>query len=42
MLITTDHSSFDYDMVVREASLIVDVRNALGGRREHRGKIVTL
>ena len=42
VLITTDHSSFDYDMVVRDASLIVDVRNALAGQREHRGKIVTL
>ena len=42
VLITTDHRAFDYDMVVRESSLIVDVRNALGGRRDHREKIVTL
>jgi UDP-N-acetyl-D-glucosamine dehydrogenase len=42
VVITTDHSTFDYDMIVREASLIIDVRNALGKERDHRGKIVTL
>jgi UDP-N-acetyl-D-glucosamine dehydrogenase len=34
VVICTDHSSFDYDAIVRGASLIVDSRNALKGRKE--------
>jgi UDP-N-acetyl-D-glucosamine dehydrogenase len=34
VVICTDHSAFDYDRIVRGASLIVDSRNALKKRRE--------
>jgi UDP-N-acetyl-D-glucosamine dehydrogenase len=34
VVICTDHSSFDYDSIVRGASLIVDSRNALKNRKE--------
>jgi UDP-N-acetyl-D-glucosamine dehydrogenase len=34
VVICTDHSSFDYDQIVRDASLIVDSRNALKQRSE--------
>jgi len=33
VVICTDHSSFDYERIVREAALIVDSRNALKSRR---------
>lgn len=33
VLIATDHSCIDYNMVVRNARLVVDTRNALGRRR---------
>jgi UDP-N-acetyl-D-glucosamine dehydrogenase len=39
-VIITDHSAFDYDALVERASLIVDTRNALKGRRSE--KIVRL
>lgn len=42
VVIVTDHRSFDYSTIAREAALIVDVRNALRDVREHREKIVTL
>ncbi|HEX9382364.1 MAG TPA: nucleotide sugar dehydrogenase [Gemmatimonadaceae bacterium] len=42
VLIVTDHRGFDYDMIAREAQLIVDVRNALRAISAHRDKIVTL
>ncbi len=42
VVIVTDHRSFDYAGIAREASLIVDVRNALRDVRKHRGKIITL
>jgi UDP-N-acetyl-D-glucosamine dehydrogenase len=42
VVIATDHRAFDYALIAREASLVVDLRNALGGIREHREKIVTL
>ena len=32
VLIVTDHSSLDYDLIRREAKLTVDTRHALGGR----------
>jgi UDP-N-acetyl-D-glucosamine dehydrogenase len=28
VLIATDHSSYDYDAIVRESKLVVDTRNA--------------
>jgi UDP-N-acetyl-D-glucosamine dehydrogenase len=34
VVICTDHSAFDYDRIVKRASLIVDSRNALKGRKE--------
>ena len=39
-IIVTDHSVIDYDMVVRESSLVVDTRNATAGVKENRDKIV--
>lgn len=40
VLITTDHSQVDYDLVVRESSLVVDTRNATGKVRGGREKVV--
>src|SRR5579883_1555437 len=40
VLITTDHSSYDYDFIVRHAKLVIDTRNATRGVKEHRDKIV--
>jgi UDP-N-acetyl-D-glucosamine dehydrogenase len=34
VVICTDHSAFDYNRIVASASLIVDSRNALKGRKE--------
>jgi UDP-N-acetyl-D-glucosamine dehydrogenase len=31
VLIVTDHSTYDYPRIVREAQLVVDTRNALKG-----------
>jgi UDP-N-acetyl-D-glucosamine dehydrogenase len=42
VLIATDHRAFDYALIARAAALVVDLRNALGGIRAHREKIVTL
>ena len=40
VVIVTNHAAFDYEMVAREAKMIVDTRNALKG---HNGrKIVKL
>jgi UDP-N-acetyl-D-glucosamine dehydrogenase len=41
-IIVTDHSAFDYDLIVQNAPLIVDTRNALGAVREGREKIILL
>ncbi|HET6575101.1 MAG TPA: nucleotide sugar dehydrogenase [Fimbriiglobus sp.] len=40
VLIATDHSAYDYAMVVRHAPLVVDTRNATRGVTEGRDKIV--
>ncbi len=40
ILISTDHSSYDYDMIVENAQLVVDTRNATAGVKKHRKKIV--
>ncbi|MHC4659014.1 MAG: nucleotide sugar dehydrogenase [Planctomycetota bacterium] len=40
VLISTDHSRYDYDWIVRNAKLVVDTRNATGGVRKGRHKIV--
>ncbi|MGH9430389.1 MAG: nucleotide sugar dehydrogenase [Terriglobia bacterium] len=40
VLIATDHSSYDYSFIVRNARLVIDTRNATKNVREHREKIV--
>jgi UDP-N-acetyl-D-glucosamine dehydrogenase len=40
ILIATDHSAYDYAMIVRNAGLIVDTRNATKSVKEGREKIV--
>ena len=40
VLIATDHSCFDYDLIVRHARLVVDTRNATRGVIDHRENIV--
>jgi len=40
VLISTDHSSYDYDTIVRHANLIVDTRNATKNVKLGRNKIV--
>ena len=39
ILIATDHSAYDWDVIVRYARLVVDTRNATRGVREGRDKI---
>jgi UDP-N-acetyl-D-glucosamine dehydrogenase len=41
VLIATDHSSYDYDAIVRGARLVVDTRNATRRVKDHREKIVS-
>ncbi|UCG15127.1 MAG: nucleotide sugar dehydrogenase [Phycisphaerales bacterium] len=40
VLISTDHSSYDYPWIVKHARLVVDTRNATAGCRTGRSKIV--
>ena len=40
VLIATDHTAYDYDMIVANASLVVDTRNATENVSEGREKIV--
>jgi UDP-N-acetyl-D-glucosamine dehydrogenase len=40
VLISTDHSAYDYDSIVRHAKLVVDTRNATARVRRGREKIV--
>jgi UDP-N-acetyl-D-glucosamine dehydrogenase len=42
VIITTDHSDFDYDFIVRESKRVIDTRNATKAVRHHREKIVLL
>jgi UDP-N-acetyl-D-glucosamine dehydrogenase len=42
VIIVTDHSAFDYELIVKNAPLIVDTRNALAAVREGREKIILL
>jgi UDP-N-acetyl-D-glucosamine dehydrogenase len=39
ILIATDHSSYDYDAIVRHAALVIDTRNATKNVTEGRWKI---
>jgi UDP-N-acetyl-D-glucosamine dehydrogenase len=40
VLIATDHSSYDYDAIARDAHLVVDTRNATRRVKQNREKIV--
>jgi UDP-N-acetyl-D-glucosamine dehydrogenase len=40
VLISTDHSDYDYKWIVKNAKLVVDTRNATANVRSGRGKIV--
>jgi len=40
VLISTDHSEYDYDWIVANAKLVVDTRNATAGVRKGRRRIV--
>jgi UDP-N-acetyl-D-glucosamine dehydrogenase len=40
VLIATDHSSYDYEVIVRNAKLVVDTRNATRHVKQHREKVV--
>ena len=40
VLISTDHSTYDYASIVKHAKLVVDTRNSTKGVKEHREKIV--
>ncbi len=40
VLISTDHSNYDYDRIVKNAKLVVDTRNATATVRKGRNKIV--
>ena len=39
VIIVTDHTDFDYDMIARHATLILDTRNATRGVKSGRPKI---
>ena len=41
VLIATDHTSYDYEAIVRDAQLVVDTRNATRRVKQHRDKIVS-
>jgi UDP-N-acetyl-D-glucosamine dehydrogenase len=40
VLISTDHSAYDYKMIVKNSTLVIDTRNATVGVRSGRSKIV--
>jgi UDP-N-acetyl-D-glucosamine dehydrogenase len=40
VLIATDHSDVDYDLVCRHAALVVDTRNATGRKKRAAGRVV--
>ena len=40
ILIATDHTAYDYEMVVKHAKLVVDSRNATKSVKSNREKIV--
>lgn len=42
VLITTDHSNFDYDMIARKSNVIFDTRNALKGHTDKAKKYIRL
>jgi UDP-N-acetyl-D-glucosamine dehydrogenase len=40
VIISTDHSDYDYDSIVEHANLVIDTRNATAKVRRGRGKVV--
>lgn len=42
VVLVTDHSSFDYEMIATHSKVIIDTRNALKKVSSHRGKIIKL
>jgi UDP-N-acetyl-D-glucosamine dehydrogenase len=40
VLISTDHSDYDYDWIVKNSKLVIDTRNATATVRQNRKKIV--
>jgi UDP-N-acetyl-D-glucosamine dehydrogenase len=40
VLIATDHTSYDYEAIVRNSKLVVDTRNATRHVKQHRDKVV--
>ena len=40
MLIATDHSAYDYDLIVRHGKLVVDTRNATKNVAADRANVV--
>ena len=40
VLISTDHSDYDYDWIVKNSKLVIDTRNATAAVRQNRKKIV--
>jgi UDP-N-acetyl-D-glucosamine dehydrogenase len=42
VLITTDHSAYDYDFIVSQAKVVVDTRNATKNVGQHRDRIILL
>lgn len=42
VIITTHHSAYDWDMVLRTSRLIVDTRNALGAKGKASAKVIRL
>jgi len=40
VLISTNHSCYDYEWVVKNSKLVIDTRNATAGVRKGRGKII--
>jgi UDP-N-acetyl-D-glucosamine dehydrogenase len=40
VLISTNHSGYDYDWIVKNSKLVVDTRNATGAVRQGRSKII--
>jgi len=42
VIVVTDHTAFDYDLVVRHAKQVLDTRNATRAVRRGRAKISKL
>ncbi len=42
VVITTDHSSYDYDMIVRHSKVVIDTRNATKNVRGRKGHVTVL